>query len=119
MLGRVRRNFRGEFWVKTLLATAIALCAALGSFGVFAQSTPPNEASRKAELDAAWQAAAKAGTRGSSAVPLIDQASLKLPVNYFFIPKAEGARVLRALGNVISDGSFVGLIVGQRQGDRW
>jgi uncharacterized membrane-anchored protein len=104
---------------KSLAAAGIALFAALGSLNAFAQSTPPSEASREAELDASWQAAAKAGTRGPSDVALIDQALLKLPANYFFIPKAEGARVLRALGNVVNDTSLMGLVVGQRQGDRW
>jgi uncharacterized membrane-anchored protein len=104
---------------KSLAAAGIALFAALGSLNAFAQSTPPGAASREAELDASWQAAAKAGTRGPSDVALIDQASLKLPANYFFIPKAEGARVLRALGNVVNDTNLMGLVVGQRQGDRW
>lgn len=104
---------------KSLAAAGIALFTALGSLNAFAQSPPPSEASREAELDASWQAAAKAGTRGPSDVALIDQASLKLPANYFFIPKAEGARVLRALGNVVNDTSLMGLVVGQRQGDRW
>lgn len=104
---------------KSLAAAGVALFAALGSLNAFAQSTPPSEASREAELDASWQAAAKVGTRGPSDVALIDQASLKLPANYFFIPKAEGARVLRALGNVVSDTNLMGLVVGERQGDRW
>ena len=104
---------------KSLAAAGVALFAAWGSLNAFAQSTPPSEASREAELDASWQAAAKVGTRGPSDVALIDQASLKLPANYFFIPKAEGARVLRALGNVVSDTNLMGLVVGERQGDRW
>jgi uncharacterized membrane-anchored protein len=113
-------QFSGRLSVKNLLmAVGIALFAALGSLHAFAQSTPPGEASRKAELDAAWQAASKAGTKGPSEVALIDQASLKLPANYFFIPKAEAARVLRALGNVVNDANLNGIVVGQRQSDRW
>jgi len=102
-----------------LFVAGISLFAAFGPLNAFAQSAPPSEASRKAELDAAWQAAAKAGTSGPNDVVLIDQATLKLPANYFFVPKAEGARVLRALGNVVNETNFVGLIVGARQGDQW
>jgi uncharacterized membrane-anchored protein len=52
-------------------------------------------------------------------VALIDQAKLKLPAGYFFVPKAEGARVLRALGNQVHDASFVGLVVGTGPKDAW
>ena len=88
---------------KFLAAATIALFALLGSSMAFAQSYPSSEASRKAELDASWQAAGKAGTSGPSDVVLIDQAALKLPKNYFFVPRTEGARILRALGNVVDE----------------
>jgi uncharacterized membrane-anchored protein len=103
-----------------LIAAAGALLwTMLASLPAFAQAGPPSEASRKAELSAAWQAASKAGIDGAADVTLIDQATLKLPAGYFFVPKAEGLRVLRALGNVVDDATFVGLVVGKRQGDRW
>jgi uncharacterized membrane-anchored protein len=35
------------------------------------------------------------------------------------VPKAEGVRVLRALGNVVNDSTVVGLIVGMHQNDQW
>jgi uncharacterized membrane-anchored protein len=50
---------------------------------------------------------------------LIDQAALKLPAGYDFIPKAEGARILRALGNTVGESTFVGLMVGTKPGDEW
>jgi uncharacterized membrane-anchored protein len=70
-------------------------------------------------LAAAWQTAGNAGIRGPNEVALIDQATLKLPANYFFVPKAEGVRVLRALGNVVNDSTVVGLVVGTHQNDQW
>src|SRR5262249_20620651 len=95
------------------------LAALLGSFSAFAQTAPPDEAARRAALNAAWQAAAQSGTRGPAEVALIDQAKLKLPADYFFVPKTEGTRVLRALGNQVNDASFVGLVVGTGEKDRW
>src|SRR5579864_7176272 len=80
---------------------------------------PSSEEARRAELNAAWQAGDKAGTKGPADVTLIDQAVLKLPVDYFFIPKAEGTRILRALGNIVHEPTFVGLVVGTRQSDQW
>jgi uncharacterized membrane-anchored protein len=106
--------------VEKLIAAASAmLFAVFVSLSAFAQASPPSEASRKAELDAAWQAASKAGRGGPSDIALIDQAALKLPAGYFFVPKIEGARVLRALGNVVNESTFVGLVVGQHQNDQW
>jgi uncharacterized membrane-anchored protein len=104
---------------KFFAAVSIALFAVLGSSAAFAQPAPPSEASLKAELAAAWEAASKAGSSGPSDVALIDQATLKLPAKYFFVPKAEAARALRALGNVVNDTDLIGLIVGERQSDQW
>jgi uncharacterized membrane-anchored protein len=106
--------------MRKLIAPAVVMFfSLLGSLPAFAQAAPPTEAERKAELAAAWQAASKAGVSGPSEVALIDQAKLALPADYFFVPKAEGARVLRALGNVVNDSSYVGLVVGEHQNDRW
>jgi uncharacterized membrane-anchored protein len=109
----------GENPVQRLFAAAVVLFAVFASPSVFAQAAPSSEGARKAELAAAWQAASKAGSDGPSDIALIDQATLKLPANYFFVPKAEGARVLRALGNVVNEPTFVGLVVGKRQNDQW
>jgi uncharacterized membrane-anchored protein len=95
------------------------LLAMLVSSSMFAQSAPPSEAARKAELAAALQAAGKAGTAGPRDVALIDQATLKLPAGDFFIPRDEGARVLRALGNLVNDQTLVGVVIGVHQNDQW
>ena len=104
---------------KLIAVASIILFAVFASISAFAQTAPSSEAERKAELNGAWQAASQAGSGGPRDIVLIDQATLKLPANYFFVPKAEGVRVLRALGNVVNDSNFVGLVVGQRQNDRW
>jgi len=104
---------------KFISAVGVILFLTLGSLPAFSQGASSSEAARKAELAAAWQAAGKAGTAGPADVPLIDQATLKLPAGDFFVPKAEGIRVMRALGNTIHDASFVGLVLGTRQNDRW
>ena len=100
-------------------AASVLLFALFASLPAFAQAAPPSEASRKAELVAAWKAASEAGVGGPKDVSLIDQATLKLPASHFFVPQAEGARVLRALGNVVNDASFVGLVVGTEPNDGW
>jgi uncharacterized membrane-anchored protein len=86
-----------------------------------AQSAPAaqSEEAQANELKAAWLAGARAATEGPADIALIDQATLKLPSGYDFIPKAEGARILRALGNTVVESAFVGLIVGTNPSDEW
>jgi uncharacterized membrane-anchored protein len=109
----------GESSVQKLISAVVALFVLLGSVPALAQAAPSTEVSRKAELVAAWDAAGAAGTAGPKDVSLIDQAALKIPAGYFFVPQAEGARVLRALGNVVNNASLVGLVVGAGPGDGW
>jgi uncharacterized membrane-anchored protein len=108
--------------VQKLFAAVVAslmLLALPRSFSVSAQTAPPNEAARQAELRAAWQAASKTGTAGPSDITLIDQATLTLGGDRFFVPKTEGLRILRALGNVPDETTFVGLVLSTRQNDEW
>jgi uncharacterized membrane-anchored protein len=103
-------------------AVGVALMATLATPTLArAQSTPAaqSEEARADELKAAWMAGARAATEGPADITLIDQATMKLPVGYDFIPKAEGGRILRALGNTVGESTFVGLIVGTKPGDEW
>ncbi len=99
-----------------------ALLATLAMPSLARAQTAPAAQSEEAqanELKAAWMAGARAATEGPADVALIDQATLKLPAGYDFIPKAEGARILRALGNAVGESTFVGLMVGTKPGDEW
>ena len=82
-------------------------------------STSQSEEMLRTESAAAWEAGEKAGTAGPAVLTLADQAALKLPADYFFIPKAEGGRIMRALGNTVDEPTFFGLIVGTNPGDEW
>ena len=104
---------------KFIPAVGIILSVIFGAQPGLSQNAPSSEAARKAELAAAWQAAGNAGTAGPADIPLIDQATLKIPAGDFFVPKAEAARVMRALGNTVHETNFVGLVLGTRQNDRW
>jgi uncharacterized membrane-anchored protein len=73
----------------------------------------------KGGIGGGLEAASAAGTTGPTDVSLIDQAVLKLPAGHFFVPQAEGARVLRALGNLVNDATLVGLVVGTGPNDGW
>jgi len=103
------------------VAVTVHLVCILVSAYALAQPAPAaqSEADRDAENDAAWSAGYKAGTRGPAEVALIDQAVLRIKAGYVFIPKAEGMRVMRAIGNRVSEKKFVGLVVGTNPDDNW
>jgi uncharacterized membrane-anchored protein len=116
---RLSKYFQEDMVQKLIAAVGVMLFAVFASSSAFAQGAAPSEAARNAELVAAWQAAGKAGNAGPGDIALVDQATLKLPAGYFFVPKAEGGRILRALGNVVNEPTFVGLVVGTHQNDQW
>lgn len=66
-----------------------------------------------AELEAANKAAIAAIEQGPRELVFLDQAVLKLPAGYGFIPQAPAARLMQALGNQTDDG-FLGLIVAEK-----
>ena len=102
-------------------AVCISLADVAEPISSLAQSPSASQAEEaiRIELNAAWQGGEKAGTKGPAEITLIDQAVLKLPADYFFVPKSEGTRIMRALGNTVIEKNFVGLIVGTKQADQW
>ncbi len=99
----------------------LALFLALAGPSLLHAQQPPAPQSaeaREQEIRAASQAAAQAGTRGPADVPLLDQATLRLPVGMMFVPPAQATRLLRALGNrVVHDP--VGLVYSTNKDDDW
>ena len=112
----MRAAMVGLLWCVAAGLTSLAapVCALAQS-----PAAPLSEEQRRSELTAAWQAGERAGTKGPAEVTLIDQASLQLPADHFYIPKPEGTRIMRALGNTVGDNKFLGLIVGTKPSDQW
>lgn len=73
---------------------------------------------RDIELKFAYDAAAKAALHGPAEVPLSDEAVLKLPSGYVFVPQKEGAIIMGALGNAIAV-TFLGLVMSEAGSDNW
>jgi uncharacterized membrane-anchored protein len=97
--------------MKKLLAAG-ALAAA--SLSVHAQ---PTEAAR-AEYEAAARAANEAALPGPGDVKLADQAVLRLPRGFTYIPAAESGRLLAAMGNRVGDG-LLGIVVSPTPQTGW
>ena len=83
-----------------------------------ADADPPNQKDLRAELQAAWDAAAKVATHGPAELKLLDEATLALPPGEAFVPAAEADRIMEILGNGANPGRF-GLIVGDAPGAQW
>src|SRR6266436_8542994 len=118
-----RRSAMGGTGIGHIGAVVAAVLLATLAMPILAraQSAPAvqSEEAQANELKAAWVAGALAATEGPADITLIDQATLKLPAGYDFIPKAEGARILQALGNRVGESTFVGLVVGTKPSDEW
>lgn len=109
--------------------TAAAIIASMLSVtGAVAQTPRPEAGSPPAaveeqspqdkELSAALEAAKKAARRGPVDIGLGDEAVLKVPADYFFVPEQEGARLMRAMGNNTSL-EFNGLVLPASEDDDW
>lgn len=106
---------------KLLSAPLFGFLFLVASSPAFSEPSPASEpapSAQEAALVAAIESAQKVIQRGPQDVPLSDQATLKLPANFGFVPAAEAAQYLRALGNTPDD-SLAGLVVptGEQQGD--
>jgi uncharacterized membrane-anchored protein len=64
---------------------------------------------RQAEAQAAIEAAQKVQVLGPADVKLTDQALLKLPQGYAYVPAAEGSRLMAVMGNRVGEG-MLGLV---------
>lgn len=80
----------------------------LAALSVAAQSAPVEN-----EFDTARDAALAAAQAGPRDITLGDQAVLKLPAGYSFIPPTPAAALMRAMGNHAGEG-YLGMIIGER-----
>ena len=109
-----------DVWFRACRTIALGLIVLFAALPARAQAPAANSAAaREAELRAAYEAGVQAGTHGPAKVTLLDQASLNVPADELFVPKKEAARILRALGNTISESSLEGIVVGTRSTDAW
>ena len=90
----------------------LSLCAALLTFA------PASHASPESEMEAAVQAMKSSQVSGPAEIVLRDQAKLKLPAGYIWVPEPAAGQMMRAMGNH-SDERELGLIFPQSEEARW
>lgn len=90
----------------------VAIWLALATPAFAEQPTPDAAPLSAAETEAqnAFTAASQALKAGPVDIPLAGQATLRLPAGYGFIPEAQAANLMTAMGNRVGD-SLQGLIV--------
>jgi uncharacterized membrane-anchored protein len=94
---------------------AIVLLFILNFVVVVEASTPT---ANQAGLEQAWKTAEKAAIEGPKEVSLADQAKLKLPAKYIFIPKNEANIIMKAMGNGESP-DLIGIVINENSDDNW
>ncbi|MEQ1516731.1 MAG: DUF2167 domain-containing protein [Usitatibacteraceae bacterium] len=101
MTSRIMFGFASLRRIGRVLVAAACFCAA----SAFAQDKSPAETELKSALEAARPLAQK----GPAEIKLIDQANLKLPAGFVFVPSTPAARILTAMGNRTST-NLLGMI---------
>jgi uncharacterized membrane-anchored protein len=92
-------------WIAPAAFAALAILAL--PFGIEALAQANEQA--RAEMSAAIEAAEKAKVTGPSDIKLIDQAVMKLPKGFLYVPEPQGSRLLAAMGNRPGEG-LLGMI---------
>ncbi len=96
-------------WVRIKSLSLTLFVAAFATFAACAAHAQTPARDPAAEMQAATAAARAAAKSGPADIALQDQATLKLPEGYVFIPQPQADRMLKAMGNG-SDPRRIGLI---------
>jgi len=91
------------------LARAAWLRLAVAAAALLAAAAAQAQGKADAEIEAAFEAAKQTAVHGPSEVKLADQATLKLPEGFVYVPPAEGKRIMTAMGNRVGAG-LLGLV---------
>jgi uncharacterized membrane-anchored protein len=124
----MRRQVVAAFVAVALSLSGASLALAQGQAGEKVQEqaiefnpmTDPSvqKSMREVELKFAYDNAAKTAQHGPADVALSDEAVLKLPAGYIFVPQKEAALVMGAMGNPITV-TFLGMITSEASTDDW
>ena len=94
------RTFPRAGWLQCVAAAALALAAPV---------VAPAQSKAEAEVAAAFEAAQKTAIHGPSEVKLAEQAAMRLPEGFIYVPPGESGRIMTAMGNRVGEG-LLGLV---------
>src|SRR5262249_55630364 len=95
--------------MRTFPRAAWLQCAAAAALGLAAPVAAHAQSKAEAEVTAAFEAAQKTAVHGPSAVKLAEQATMRLPEGFAYVPPAESGRIMTAMGNRVGEG-LLGLV---------
>jgi uncharacterized membrane-anchored protein len=96
------------------LLVLVVLLITLISGTAFANS----QKGQQANAEAAWREAEKVHVPGPAEITLGDQAKLKLPQGYVYIPATQAANLLKSIGNS-TDSSLLGMVLSPNDDEDW
>jgi uncharacterized membrane-anchored protein len=115
-------------WFRTHTALTLLMALAIHTHPTraLAQTPAPNESSgqvsqadpQRQAIDTAFEQAKKAQTVGPADITLRDQALLKLPAGYLWVPEAEAAKLLKSMGNR-TDSRLLGIVLPKDERQNW
>jgi len=107
------------FWALRLLVLfAVVFGFEAAAFAQQASAAAAEPATPERQLQAAFEAARTVVVNGPAEIPLIDQATLRLPVGYAFVPSKEARGILKAMGNRTGD-DMLGMIFPNEESSNW
>lgn len=101
--------------MRNIFARIVAPVLLASSFVAHAAGAP-DTAALEAERDAAYKAAQAAQQAGPANIAVRDQAHLKLPAGYLWVPQPAAGQLMQAMGNRVDD-SFVGAVFPDSEAD--
>ncbi len=101
--------------IARLAAGFLLMCAATGASAANTP-TPSARSAAETEQQAAFQAVQAAQKAGPADIAVSDQAHLKLPAGYVWVPVPAAAQLMRSMGNRVDD-SFLGAVFPADDGD--
>lgn len=97
--------------VRRLTVAAFCLCL-LAPLARAQQEAKETRSPQETAMQQAYQAAQAAAKSGPVEIPLKDQAVLKLPAGFAYIPVEQAGAVMRAMGNQVGP-NYLGMVVGE------
>jgi uncharacterized membrane-anchored protein len=104
--------------LRLLYAVAFVLVGLAAAVAEPQQAALPRD-EKATEIQDSIKAGLAVSTKGPAKVALIDEATIQILANEAFIPRAEGLRILRALGSFPYGNDMLGLIVGLTKDNNW
>lgn len=109
---------RGLAALALVATTIMALCSGTSALAEDATTASPQEQAHQAAIEQASKAMQAAQIKGPAEIKLRDQATLKLPAGYIWVPEPAASQFMKAVGNH-PDERELGLVFPESDAQSW